>query len=47
METQTNSRTTISLPTSLVARLEDRKSPRQPWPGVIEELLDEVEENEA
>ncbi|MBY6287047.1 hypothetical protein GLT90_00360 [Nanohaloarchaea archaeon H12] len=45
MENQSKSkRTSISVPRSLADRLENRKSPRQPWSGVIEELLDEVEE---
>jgi metal-responsive CopG/Arc/MetJ family transcriptional regulator len=44
MEKQQNSkRTTISMPQNLADRLENRKSPRQPWSGVIEELLDEVD----
>lgn len=44
MEKQSNSkRTTISMPVDLAQRLENRKSPRQPWSGVIEELLEEVD----
>lgn len=35
---------TIAVPEKIYNRLEERKSTRQPFSGVLEDMLDEVEE---